>query len=56
MAEENHMNQGPAVSPQGEVKGNKTNGNEPEPVRRAKEGTFKAVALRNERNCEAGCR
>ena len=49
MAEENHMNKGPAVSPQGEVRGNKTDGNKPDPVRQAQEGTFKPVALRNER-------
>ena len=32
MAEENHMNQGPAVSPQGEILGNKTHSNELDPV------------------------
>ena len=48
MAEEHHMNQGPAVSPQGEVMGEQNKGNEPDPVRQDQERPSRGTSKRTE--------
>ena len=57
MAEENHMNQGPAVSPQGEVKGGtkQTATNRIRFVGTRREPSKQWHFETNE-NCETGCR
>ena len=57
MAEENHMNKGPAVSPQGEVKGeqNRTATNRTRFVGLRREPPKQRHFETNE-NCDTGCR
>ena len=56
MAEENYMNQGPAVSPQEEVKAEQNKRQRTGSGSSSQEGTLKAVELRNEPKVDTGCR